>query len=249
MTPLGTLVTLLTLNVYQAFSDPAARYAAMAAELERLSPDIATFQEVAVRRGGGSSIDGLLPHHTHRVVRGTPGGYQQAIVSRWPIVRVVEVPYTNNRQRMALGAVIAVPGAAKPLLVLTTHLDYQLDHSRQRKAQLAQMFAAAAEHDGPVALTGDFNFGDGEPEAALLQDGRWRDAFRSEHPDAPGYTWDRERNPMAKAGSLRGEGSRRLDKIVVRGATPTAARIVMDTPVRPGLFPSDHFGLMGTLSL
>ncbi len=241
------LITLVTLNVYQGFTEPAARYAAIGAELEVLAPDIATFQEVAVR-GGKSSVDGVLPGHVHRVVRGTPGGYQQAILSRWPIVRVVEVPFRNNRRRMGLGAVIEVPGFQKPWLVLTTHLDFQLEHHKQRAAQLEELLAAAATHDGPVVLTGDLNFGDGESEESVLRAPGWVDVFRDLHPKLPGFTWDRERNPMAKAGSLAGEPSRRLDRVVVRGLRGRTARVVMNTAIKPRLFPSDHFGVLATLT-
>lgn len=47
--------------------------------------------------------------------------------------------------------------------------------------------------------------------------------------------------------------SRRLDRILIRSSLwkPASVRIVGDQPVTPGdksLFPSDHFGLTGTVT-
>ena len=240
-------LTIATLNVYQTFTNPGERYAAIDAELARMKPDIATFQEVKLTRGG-SSVDALLPGY-HRVVRGRPGGYVQAIVSRFPIVRTIDVRFPNNPSRMALGAVLAVPDGdqTREVLVLTTHLDYQLDHHKQRAAQMAAIFQEAGRFQGPVIVTGDFNFGDGEPENVFPKD--FVDTFRAVNGDAPGFTWDRQKNPMADRGSLVGEKSRRLDRIVTRGLVTKSVAIGFNQPIRPGLFPSDHFGLIAHLGV
>ncbi len=255
LSPAG-LITLLTLNVFQTFTSPAERYQAIDREIKTLNPDIATFQEVKRTNSGASSIDHLLPSHQHRVVKGRPGGYVQAIVSRYPIVRMLEVPFRNNRARMALGAVIAVPtpGGSREVMVLTTHLDYQLSHHEERRAQVKAIFAAAADFNGPVAVTGDFNFGDGEAESDAIP-GTYIDVWRSLNGDAPGFTWDRENNPMANKGSLVGEPSRRLDRIFWRGGRALESRIVMNQMVRPAdktrpaLFPSDHYGVFAKLEV
>jgi hypothetical protein len=57
---------------------------------------------------------------------------------------------------------------------------------------------------------------------------------------------------MAKSGSFPGEKSRRIDRILLRSAVwkPGSIRILGDAPVMPGdrsLFPSDHFGLVGSV--
>ncbi|MBT9560686.1 MAG: endonuclease/exonuclease/phosphatase family protein [Myxococcales bacterium] len=255
LTPAG-LITLLTLNVFQTFTSPAERYEAIDRELTTLNPDVATFQEVKLGKSGASSIDHLLPSHAHRIVKGRPGGYVQAIVSRHPILRTLEVPFRNNRARMALGAVIAVPtpGGTREVLVLTTHLDYQLTHHSERRAQLKAIVAAAESFDGPVAVTGDLNFGDGEAESDAIPD-TFTDVWRALNGAAPGYTWDREKNPMAKKGSLVGEPSRRLDRIFWRGGRALESRIVFNQRVRPAdttrpaLFPSDHYGVFAKLEV
>ena len=57
MSSLAFVLTVVTLNVFQAFQSPKQRYDAIAAELQTLAPDVATFQEVAVR-GHLTSVDG-----------------------------------------------------------------------------------------------------------------------------------------------------------------------------------------------
>jgi hypothetical protein len=64
-----------------------------------------------------------------------------------------------------------------------------------------------------------------------------------------GCTWNIEKNEMARRGSFPGEGSRRLDRILIRSRTwkPKAVRLLGTEPLsteRKDLFPSDHFGLL-----
>ena len=57
---------------------------------------------------------------------------------------------------------------------------------------------------------------------------------------------------MARGGSFPGEKSARIDRILLRspGWKPKEVAIIGDKPIHPGkkdLFPSDHFGVKGTL--
>jgi len=70
--------------------------------------------------------------------------------------------------------------------------------------------------------------------------------------DEPGYTFDLKLNPMAKAGALPREQSRRIDRILVSSKSwePADVAIVGNAPIdleKPDLFPSDHFGLKAIL--
>lgn len=87
-------------------------------------------------------------------------------------------------------------------------------------------------------MLGDFNIGDGEPAEQILPSDLL-DIWRSCHPDEAGYTFDPERNPLAKAGSPA-----RYDRILLRSnywLSRTAS--VLDQPAAP----SDHFPLIGEL--
>lgn len=239
------LLTIVTLNVLQTGHQAELRYPAIESALQALSPDIVTLQEVRRLGPDRTSADTLLDGY-HRAVDGRYRGYHLAILSRYPIKRTVRVPFRTNRARMAFGAVLDVGGTE--VLVLTTHLDYQLRHHRQRRAQLTQLFAAAADFTGPAIVTGDLNFGDGAPESDAIPPS-WTDAWRACHPTAPGFTWDNDKNPMARRGRLRGEPSRRLDRVIVRQMDTEESRLVLTAPIRPGLWASDHFGLFARLAV
>src|SRR5690606_23614534 len=127
-----------------------------------------------------------------------------------------------------------------------------------RAAQLDEIFAELGrERDDPgvvaTVFCGDLNFGDGEqPDTAHL-DPEFVDLWTTLRPGEPGFTWDIEHSAMARLGSFVGEPSRRLDRILLRsrGFAPAAIEIIGDRPVEPadrGLFPSDHFGLIGEIA-
>ncbi len=245
MVPIPLALLVVTLNVYQTMAQPARRYAAIHAELTALAPDVVTFQEVRRLGPKRTSVDDVLPHY-HRAIDGAYVGYHLAILSKHPIRRQFRVPLPKSPDRIALGAVLDVHGTE--VLVVTTHLDWQLDHHAQRQAQLEAIVKVANEFKGPVVLTGDLNFGDGEPEEQALPL-TYRDAWRVLNAALPGFTWDKKSNPMALRGSLPGEPSRRLDRILARGLLPMSVKLRFSTPIAPGLFPSDHFGVSAYLRL
>ena len=138
------------------------------------------------------------------------------------------------------------------LLAATVHLESYLEDGPVRAAQLGEVFALLGKTEDAV-LMGDFNFGDAEEPDSSHLDREYRDVWKVLKPAQPGYTWNVERSPLAKRNSFPKEGSRRLDRILIRSSVwvPEAIRILGDSPVseeRPGIFPSDHFGLCATLS-
>ncbi len=236
----------MTLNVLQIGHSGPARYQAIDAGLRGLKAEVVTLQEVRRLGPKRTSADVLLRDWKHRAVGGRYKGYHLAVLSKHPIKRTVEIPFANNRARMAFGAVLDVRGAE--VLVVTTHLDYQLKHNKQRAVQLKAIFARAADFKGAVIVTGDFNFGDAAPENSAIPTD-YTDAWRALHKDDPGFTWDNTKNPMALRGRLKGEPSRRLDRVLIRGATALESRLVFTKPIKGKLFPSDHFGVLARLRL
>ncbi len=178
---------------------------------------------------------------------GAPGGL--AILSRLPIKKQEYRPLTSRQGRGVL--VVRLKAADRSLAVATVHLESPLQAGEARARQLGEILPLFAGADDAVLL-GDFNFGDGEePETGRLP-AAFVDLWRALRPDQPGLTWNIEKSAMAHDGSFPGEKSRRLDRILVRSAfwAPKDVRIVGDAPVKPGdagLFPSDHFGLVGTV--
>jgi poly(A) polymerase len=133
----------------------------------------------------------------------------------------------------------------------TVHLDSYLEDGERRAKQLDFIQNKLVEDLNAVIL-GDFNFGDSEePETSHL-DTNYRDAWKVAHPDLAGYTWNIEENYMAQRGSFPTEGSRRLDRTLVRSRTWEPIESIMvgiKTLEGSGgkMYVSDHYGLKSIL--
>jgi endonuclease/exonuclease/phosphatase family metal-dependent hydrolase len=176
-----------------------------------------------------------------------PGGL--AVFTKLPLVRsqVVALPTAMRRR----GLVVELTSALGPLSFGVVHLDSYLEDGPMRGQQLRAMGVALQAREDAVLL-GDFNFGDGTPEAAQIPAG-FIDAWLHLHANKPGFTRDIERSPMAKRGSFPNEPSRRLDRVLVHSAKWQAtAMTILGTEAVPGtngqVFPSDHFGVRVVLS-
>jgi endonuclease/exonuclease/phosphatase family metal-dependent hydrolase len=275
----GRMLSVLTLNCWGLAEPFAARMAILRAGMAALQPDVAAFQEILVRPDdldqsallvdGGSytrrfgpafgwDADGvMLPHDQAK------NGFGNLIVSRWPIghSEVRKLPgVEGNEPRTALGVLVDTPEGALP--VLTTHLDWELDHGwvRERQVRAVDAFARelAATGELPPVVMGDFNAHPDSTEMRFLRgltslDGRstyFQDAWEIGGSGGRGFTWD-NRNRFA---TFSHEPDRRIDYILVgapdaRGrGTVAAARLVFDEPT-DDVFASDHFGLLAEIRL
>jgi endonuclease/exonuclease/phosphatase family metal-dependent hydrolase len=174
----------------------------------------------------------------------------QMILSRVPISRSRARRLSGRQGRTVLVCEITL-AAANAIVLATTHMESYLEDGPTRAKQLDEIFAELANETAPTLFAGDLNFGDGEqPDTAHL-DPAFIDLWTTLHPGDPGFSWNIERSPMAAAGSFVGEPSRRLDRMLLRGAdwVPSEIEIIGDRSVsdHPELFPSDHFGLVAEL--
>lgn len=171
----------------------------------------------------------------------------QAFLSKVDVRNPYSVDLPGRQQRTALLVDVDVGG--EPLVMATTHMESFLEDGHTRAAQLDAIFRAL--NRSPLqsrVLCGDLNFGEGEaPDTAHL-DASYIDVWNALHPNDPGYTWDIERSGMARVSSFVGEGSRRLDRVLLQSEAwrGQSIEIVANTPVTPDrrLFPSDHFGIL-----
>ena len=158
-----------------------------------------------------------------------------------------------------LHVVLDAPFGRLPVFV--THLDWRLDEGHYREIQVQHVAAAVAERcpvgaGVPPILMGDFN---AEPESdemrflrGLTSLGGRRVYFADTFGlvgQGRGVTFAR-RNPFA---AMLPEPDRRIDYIFVRGpddrgrGDPIEAHVAFDQTVG-GVFPSDHFGVVATIS-
>ncbi|MEK7270090.1 MAG: endonuclease/exonuclease/phosphatase family protein [Planctomycetota bacterium] len=177
----------------------------------------------------------------------SPNG--QLIVSKWPAEKSFSKALPGRQGRDAAVSVFRVNG--RRLAVATSHMESPLEAHEIRASQLDAIFPLLDGADDAIFL-GDMNFGNAwEPETSRI-DKRFSDLWRVLHPDEPGFTWNMEKSEMARRGSFPNEKSGRIDRIFVRSGRwkPASIRIVGDESIPPGenrIFPSDHFGIAGTL--
>jgi endonuclease/exonuclease/phosphatase family metal-dependent hydrolase len=244
-------LTFATYNVLAEETPTAARVPPLLAILRDADADVIALQEASAWL-----IRDLMKQewvqkgYQARVPEGgpvNPGG--QFILSRLPFREVGFKVLPGPQRRTVLTATLDAGG--RRLAVATTHMESRLEDGPVRAKQLDAIFPLLRDADDAVLL-GDLNFGDGEEPDTSHLDKAFADLWLTLHPGKPGFTWDMEASDMAKKGSFPGEKSRRIDRILVRSAVwqPKSVRIVGDQPVKPGdktLFPSDHFGVVGTV--
>ncbi|MFT5358562.1 MAG: endonuclease/exonuclease/phosphatase family metal-dependent hydrolase [Polyangiales bacterium] len=171
----------------------------------------------------------------------------QAFLSKVEVRNPYSIDLGGRQQRTALLVDVDV-GGDEPIALATTHMESFLEDGPTRAAQLDAIFRALNRSSSSSrVLCGDLNFGEGEePDTAHL-DSTYTDLWNALHPGEAGYTWDIERSEMARVSSFVGEGSRRLDRVLLKSETwrGESIEVVGDSPVTPDrrLFPSDHFGI------
>jgi endonuclease/exonuclease/phosphatase family metal-dependent hydrolase len=255
-----------TLNIWSRFGPWEGRLAAIQHGIRKLAPDVIGMQEVLrnpamdqaalVSDGLGYEIAWGMSSENY----GFPTG--NAILSRWPIAHSEVIPLPNggsDEHRSIVFAELSSPFGKVP--VFCTHLNWKLHHGHIRQMQvktLADAVARLAPIDGfPPLVMGDFN---AEPDSDEIRYMRgltglggpcvyFADAFATASDGSPGTTFSK-RNPFA--GPLR-EPERRIDYVFVRGPDDSQrgeameASVCFDQPYE-GTFPSDHFGVIATIT-
>ena len=256
-----------TLNVWNRLGPWEERKRAIRASLEKLAPDVIGLQEV-IRLEGEHEFDQLaeigegLGYHSAygRSPEAPPWGNGNAVLSRWPVTSTTVFPLEGTDEaRCLLATTIDSPHGEIPFFV--THLNWMFHEGHVRRRQVravAGHIARLAPIEGfPPIVVGDFNSESDSDEIRFMRgltplDGTcvyFADCFAAAG-EGPGYTFAR-RNPFAL---LLREPNRRIDYVFVRGpdqkgrGEPLEAHVCFDEPV-DGVFPSDHFCVVATLSL
>ena len=128
-----------------------------------LSPDIAAFQEVDLRRRSGAPpgtehyLRELVGGYGHEAwaLNGEEGRYGQILASRYPLTRrqVHDVSVPGREPRKVMEAIASLPGCE--LRVLATHLGLYPAERRHQVKRLQEI--VSADLSLPVLLLGDLN--------------------------------------------------------------------------------------------
>ncbi len=257
----------LSWNLWWQFGPWEERRPAIEAEVVRINPDIALFQEVwsSDEEDQAQCLAERTGLHMVRTTdpKGRPQKFGNAILSRWPIEssELIRLPDQNGdpSHRTALAATVATP--AGPQLFTVTHLAWQYDAGPLRVRQLqavvdlVERLRSKDPESAPAVIGGDFN---AVPESDEIR--RLTGMAESFQPglvftdcwaavgDGPGYTWSRDNPHSAEALWPR----RRLDYVFVAWprpkplSNPLAMELAGVQPVE-GIVPSDHYAVVADL--
>ena len=160
--------------------------------------------------------------------------YGQLLLSRLPLIDVGIARLGGNKRHL----LATVDLGDRHLSVAVVHLSSDVRGPAQaaRDAQIEALRDRLAG-SGPVLVLGDFN-------QTTPVDLPLVDVWPEVHPDDPGFTFDPDRNALARALSVSGR-RQRIDRILVAGLQAQRASLV---GVDPGaLPPSDHHGVLADL--
>jgi endonuclease/exonuclease/phosphatase family metal-dependent hydrolase len=256
----------LSLNIlhgFPRFYRLRARLDRIAAEIRRLDVDVACLQEASWVLGLGSAARYLARETglNHLYLRANGNRWAilfeegEVILSRYPLhdaaFRVLTPRAGFFEHRVVLHAVAVTPWG--PVDVFATHLTH--GDPAVNRAQAASLQAYVARSAAPPAIVaGDFNATEDTPQIRALG---WIDTYRVErnvrvHPDQQGFTCCVD----DLAGGPEQRLSKRIDYLFLVPGTSAVevvdSQVVLDRPVHlegGWLWPSDHAGVLTTLSL
>jgi endonuclease/exonuclease/phosphatase family metal-dependent hydrolase len=258
-------VRIVTWNVWGRYGEWHQRQAALEAALEECQPDVVCLAE-SWSAGSGTQAERIadrLGLPDSRFV----GDWQHedwtsgiGVASRWPIARHEERPLPGDDGEAA-GAVLftAIDGPRGPLQIFVAMLDYPLDASARRQAQvreLCEFVADVASRRHVTVVCGDFNAAPDSDEIRMLT-GRsagpvprlvFYDAWEVAGDGSPGVTWS-NKNPLAAIGRYP---DRRFDYVFSAWPRAGAAGHPMHCEllgVEAGASTqiSDHYGVLADL--
>jgi len=258
-------VRLLTWNIWGKNTDWQAREGALLAVIADVGADIVAVQEAWTDPSGSTQTARLacalgFAHH----LQADPPPVRDrglGVLTRWPITDHDTIPLTAggepDEHRIALRVTIAAPAGNLPLI--TTHLNWRLDHTAVRQQQVRQIIGIAARHedDGalPAVVCGDLNAAPESDEIRMLTGLTtvplpgivFQDAWTAGGDGTPGHTWSHA-NPHA---ARERYGPARIDYILVRWRPGQPGPVLATTLVsghHHGIWASDHAGIVTSLA-
>ncbi|MFQ5556598.1 MAG: endonuclease/exonuclease/phosphatase family protein [Acidimicrobiales bacterium] len=262
---IDTTLRVMSWNLWWRFGPWQERQAAIIETLRRVDADVIALQEVwdDGRTGQADLLADALGFHAAFDARMSFGDVRMgnAVLCRWPITGTTSRAYSTEgdtqEDRLVLRA--DIDGPRGPLQVFSTHLNWRLDHSRPRQAQVRQLCEFVADsrpRSFPAIVCGDFNADPLSDEIEMMT-GRaavpvdrlvFLDSWETGGDGTTGATWSKA-NPYAE--QLL-EPDRRIDYVFTgwprAGGAGSAVRcrVAADEPI-DGVWPSDHFAVTADL--
>ena len=245
-------ISLATYNVWFAEYLWRERFAGLLDTLRDWDPDLIALQEVTPRHLQHLlSLRWVRDHYRLSDVSGmTLQPHGVLLLSKLPVRNLAMRELPSNKHRKLLVADLGL--GPRSVRLGNLHLESSPSATPIRMAQLDAVLPVL-EAPTDRLLVGDFNFDPTQREEQATVDAHYQDLWTGLRPDDPGYTVDATLNRMRRL-HKRQQKRVRYDRILWRSARPgwqPASVSVIGTvpiaPQRPDVFPSDHFGLAGSL--
>lgn len=244
-------LTIGTLNLRNIADRWDERLPLLLADMAALQPDVLGLQE-CVYPLQQDRLLGAAGAGRYEATRGWAGRpeYGNSLLVRAPLIAEAPERLDLGRTRSALRATVRLPGGAR-LAVAVTHLHHLTPDEAVRDEQTASLIAwlDAGPACDALAVVGDFNAGPDEPAYARMAAAGFRSAHLEANGVEPAVTWP---SGILAPGVDTDGAPECLDYVWLRGSvTAPACRLAWDRPAvgDPTLFPSDHFGLIATVTI
>jgi len=210
-------------------------------QLRDLERNLPAYGWIGIGRDGGSRGEFMAVFY--RKDRLEPLEYDHYWLSDTPAITGSRT-WGNNFARMVTSVRFRDRAAGSELLFVNTHLDHEVQHSRERSAALILERLGGTPGDLPVILVGDFNAGarDNPVYALITGSGGFKDTWvAAGNADTLGTFHGFKGVPAAL-------NKRRIDWILSRGPVAVlSSEIITDAA---GLqLPSDHFPVLARVRL
>jgi tyrosyl-DNA phosphodiesterase 2 len=245
-------LALLTWNVWFGEFLWQERFAALLEVVRACQPDLVALQEATPRH-----LEQLLAVEWMRrefrisdITGSTLQPHGVLLLSRLPLRNLGLQELPSDKDRKMLVAEVGL--GARAVCVGNLHLESSPQATPVRLAQLDKILPRLQGAQRTL-LMGDFNFDPIQMSEQVRVDRYFRDLWAELRPDEPGFTEDTAINGMLLSHKGR-EKQVRFDRILVRspvpGWIPEFVQLIGTRPItprQPDLFPSDHFGLAGSV--
>ena len=237
---------IVTLNTWGINEPYEKRIRLLTAELLRLNPDVACFQEVPNENAAERIQENFsFPHF----FASYPAGL--LILSKQPFGETLELKYQtvstiDLNDRRAIFA--SVQFKNETVWIGNTHLAWKGADEATRVGQVSELASQAGKLGAFSILAGDFNCGPDSAPIAELKEEKFTDIFRLLNPKKEVFTWDNDRNPYLKKHATIFP-NRRIDLIMasetlLKKFKAKSCEVVFTNKGEEENFPSDHFGVV-----
>lgn len=245
-------LVLVTYNIWFGEYLWEERIAALLDQVSACRPDVIALQEVTPRQLEHILANAWICRNfwVSDVEGATLDPHGVLLLSRLPLRGLVLHELPSEKDRKLLLGELAI--ASRAVCLGNLHLESSASATPLRLAQLDRVLYSikGARHR---ILAGDFNFDPVQkPEQARVES-HYLDLWEALRGEEPGYTEDTDINRMRLLHKNK-EKQVRFDRILLRsdipGWRPESVRLIGTQPISPDLpevFPSDHFGLAGSL--